>query len=180
MLARWTAEAEARRRQLALERARRTPDVLVQAGVRSLSGSDDRTFVGGVSLPLPLFDRNRGAIDEASAALDQISSQKSQVRLEVRRALGEALVGLELAHGKLGSLRRDVLPEAARAFEEMRIGFERGRFTYLDLLEARRTWIRARREVLQTLLSGHLGVVELERLIGGSLTDSNINGELER
>ena len=68
------------------------------------------------------------------------------------------------------SLRRDVLPQSAHAFEEMRLGFERGRFTYLDLLEARRTWIRARREELDTLLAGHQAVIQIERLIGGPLT----------
>ncbi len=172
-LARWAALREARRMRLDLERARGTPDLTAEAGLRSLEGSDDRTFVGSLSMPLPIFDRNRGSIDEATAALEQTSSHEAIARLEIRRAVGEALATLRREHLRLESLRRDVLPEAAHAFEEMRLGFERGRFTYLDLLEARRTWIRARRQELATLLAGHLAVAEIERLIGGPLTASH-------
>jgi outer membrane protein, heavy metal efflux system len=178
-LARWSALHESGRRRLELERAQRVPDLTAEAGVRSLEDTDDRTFVGSVSLPLPVFDRNRGSIDEAAAALEQIPSDEARERLEIRRAVGEALATLRREHVRLQSLRRDVLPQSARAFEEMRVGFERGRFTYLDLLEARRTWIRARREELDTLLAGHQAVIQIERLIGGPLTAPREGGSQE-
>lgn len=181
VLARWRAEREARERRLDLERARRIPNVTPMAGVRTLSDGAERTFVGGVSLPLPIFDRNRGAIDEASASLRQAPLGEAQARLELRRSLTESHVTLRRARDKLDAIRRDVLPEAARAFEEMRVGYERGRFSYLDLLEARRTWLRARREELQTLLAAHLAFAELERLVGARLeSDPNREGRLDR
>lgn len=176
VITRWRAEQEARRRRLDLERARRTPDLNAQAGVRRLSETDARTFVAGISLPVPLFDRNRGAIEEASAALAQVSSAEAQARLEIRQSLAERHAMLRRATVKLEALRDEVLPESQRAFEEMRLGFERGRFSYLDLLEARRTWLRARREELQTLLQAHLAVAELERLLGSAL-EPNSGGE---
>jgi len=180
VLARWRAERDARRKRLDLERARRIPDLTAQAGVRSFAETSDRALVGVVGFPLPLFDRNRGAIQEATAALEQVPNQEAQARVEVRRALAEAHATLRRARGKVETLRHEVLPEAQRAFEEMRVGFERGRFTYLDLLEARRTWIRARREELQTLLIGHLAIAELERLIGGPLETPSREGGPER
>ena len=179
-LARWRAVRDARQKRLKLERSRRIPDLTAQAGLRSLAQSNDRALVGALSLPLPLFDRNRGAIDEATAALEQAPNEEAQARLEVRRALAEGHATLGRARDKLESLRREVLPESERAFEEIRLGFERGRFTYLDLVEARRTWIRARREELQTLLVGHLAVAELERLLGSPLETSNREGGPER
>lgn len=179
-LARWRAVREARERRLELEKARRIPNLTAQAGLRSFAESGDRALVGALSLPLPLFDRNRGAIEEAAATLEQAPNEEAQARLEIRRALAEGRAILVTAHDKLESLRRDVLPEAERAFEEMRLGFERGRFTYLDLLEARRTWIRARRDELQTLLVGHLAAAELERVLGGPLETSNREGGPER
>ena len=181
VLARWRAERESRQRKLDLERARRVPNLTPSAGIRTLNDGNDRTFVGGLSLPLPLFDRNRGAIDEASAALQQAPLAETQARLELRRSLAESHATLRRARAKLDAIRREVLPEAALAFEEMRTGYERGRFTYLDLLEARRTLLRARREELQTLLTAHLAVAELERLVGAPLeTDSNREGRLDR
>lgn len=180
-LARWRAEREARQRRLGLERARGVPDITPLVGVRTLNDGNDRALIGGLSLPLPLFDRNRGAIDEASAALQQATSAETQTRVELRRSLAESHATLRRARDKLDAIRREVLPEAAQAFEEMRVGYERGRFTYLDLLEARRTWLRARREELQTLLAAHLALAELERLVGAPLeTDSNQEGGPKR
>ena len=181
VLSRWRAEREARQRRLDLERARRVPDLTPLAGIRTLSQGNERTFVGGLSLPLPLFDRNRGGIDEASAALQQAPLAETQARIELRRALAESHATLRRARAKLDAIRREVLPEAALAFEEMRTGYERGRFTYLDLLEARRTLLRARREEVQTLLAAHLALAELERLVGAPLeTDSNSQGRPDR
>jgi cobalt-zinc-cadmium efflux system outer membrane protein len=179
-LARWRTEREARRLRLDLERSRRIPDLTAQVGLRSLAETDDRTWVGALSLPLPLFDRNRGAVEEAEASLTQAPVLESQARLEMRRALAEEHARLRRSRDKVESLRREVLPEASRALEEMRVGFERGRFTYLDLLEARRTWIRARREELAALLAGHLAIAELERLVGGPLATSHREGGPER
>ncbi|NOT32802.1 MAG: TolC family protein [Candidatus Eisenbacteria bacterium] len=176
VLARWRAEQAARQMRLELERSRRIPDLTAQAGIRQLSESDGHTFVAGISLPVPLFDRNRGAIEQASAALSQAPSAEAQARLDVRQSLAEGHASLRRSAVKLETLRRDVLPEAQRAYEEMRVGFERGRFAYLDLLDARRTWLRAKREELQTLLVAHLAVADLERLLGGPL-DANSNPE---
>lgn len=181
ILARWRAEREARQRRLDLERSRRVPDLTPVAGIRTLNDGADRAFVAGLSFPVPLFDRNRGAIDEASAALRQVPPAEAQARLELRRSLAESHATLRRASDKLNAIRGEVLPEAAHAFEEMRVGYERGRFSYLDLLEARRTWLRARREELQTLLAAHLAVAELERMVGAPLqTDSNREGRLDR
>ncbi len=181
VLARWRAEREARQERLDLERSRRVPDVTPIAGIRSLNDGSDRAFVGGLSLPVPVFDRNRGAIDEATAAVRQAPIAEAQARLELRRSLAESHAMLRRGRDKLEAIRREVLPEAARAFEEMRTGYERGRFSYLDLLEARRTWLRARREELQTLLAAHLALAELERLVGAPLdTDFDPEGRLDR
>ncbi len=68
-LDRWVSELEQRKAVLALEKARRYPDVRVGVGVRRLSDSDDTAFVVEVGLPLRIFDRNQGAILEASHRL---------------------------------------------------------------------------------------------------------------
>jgi len=180
-LTRWRAEREARQKRLDLERARRGLNLTPLVGVRSLDDGADHAFVGSLSLPIPVFDRNQGSIDEASAAVRQAPIAEAQVRLELRRSLAESHATLRRGRDKIGAIRREVLPEAARAFEEMRTGYERGRFSYLDLLEARRTWLRARREELQTLLGAHLAVAELERLVGAPLeTESDPEGRLDR
>jgi len=45
-----------------LENAKKIPDLTVSGGVRRLNENDDTAFVMGFSVPLPLFDRNQGAL----------------------------------------------------------------------------------------------------------------------
>ncbi|MEX2207742.1 MAG: TolC family protein, partial [Myxococcota bacterium] len=65
-VARWASELTARDASLAAERAARVPDVELGLGVRSFSGPNDTALVASVSVPLPLWDRNRHAIEAAS------------------------------------------------------------------------------------------------------------------
>ena len=172
LLRRWTAERSARERRLNLEHARSRPDLDAQFGLRRFQETEGSALVAGISVPLPVFNRNRGSIDEAAAALAQVPHSESAARVELRLALAEGHVALRSAQSKLDALRRDVLPGAERALEEMQLGFERGRFTYLDFLEARRTWLRARHEELQTLLQANLSLAQIERLLGTPLNTS--------
>src|SRR5690606_23601934 len=48
-----------------LERSRRMPLVTVTAGARRIGETDETIPVVGVSLPIPLFDRNQGNVLEA-------------------------------------------------------------------------------------------------------------------
>ncbi|MEO5617607.1 MAG: TolC family protein, partial [Candidatus Eisenbacteria bacterium] len=173
LLRRWVAERSAREQRLKLEHARSRPDLNAQVGLRRFQETSGSALIAGVSLPLPIFDRNRGAIDEAAAALAQVPHSESAARVEMRLALAESHVALRSARSKLDALRRDVLPGAERALEEMRVGFDRGRFTYLDFLEARRTWLRARHEELQTLLQANLALAQIERLLGTPINPSS-------
>lgn len=168
-VARWKSVAETRRQTVALERAQRIPPLGVGGGVRSLGETDETTFVFGVSMPLPLFDRNQGATAGARAALEQARDEEAGALLGARRGVHEAHGAAVRSRRKLDALRDDVLPGATRAYADMREGFERGRFTYLDLLEARRTRIRARREDLEALLELHLARTELARVTAGSI-----------
>ena len=45
-------------------------------------------------------------------------------------------------------------------------GFSLGKFSYLDVLDAQRTWFDARSQYLSQLLSTHSSVADLERLLG--------------
>ncbi|MCJ2185155.1 TolC family protein, partial [Novosphingobium sp. 1949] len=64
-----TAEAEREAASRAIEAQRRmaSPDVTAQIGVRRFEPENAAALVAGVSLPLPLFDRNRGNIAAAQA-----------------------------------------------------------------------------------------------------------------
>ena len=66
-LVRWDTEIKHRRAVLAGEKAQRTPDVALIAGLQNYQDESGTAMVFGVALPLPVFDRNIGRIGQAQA-----------------------------------------------------------------------------------------------------------------
>jgi cobalt-zinc-cadmium efflux system outer membrane protein len=168
-VARWAAESQSLRARLDLERTLGKPDLTLDGGVRRLEESGSTTFVAGFGIPLPLFDRNQGAVKEAGAALDQAARRTQAARLRAERELLSALVRLEIEQARVRGLRSAVIPGAEATFTEIRRGYELGKFTYLDVLEARRALAEARAEEIEALVTLRQAQAEAESLIGGSL-----------
>ena len=89
--------------------------------------------------------------------------------MRVRTALAEAYLALSAAHAQAVALRDDVLPGAKTAFDAASEGYRLGKFNYLDVLDAQRTFFRARRQYIETLAAYHKAVVDVEQLIGERL-----------
>ena len=158
-VARQEAEAEARRREV-------RPDVALLGGVRRLSGSDDTVFVAAVGIPLPLFDRRRGAIAEAEARRDEAVSTAEAERIALqagaRRARVEALVAVEDAR----VLQEELLPLARATYESVLEGYRRGRFRWLELLAARRDLVAVELRSVEARLAAQTAASDLAALMG--------------
>ncbi|HMN25675.1 MAG TPA: TolC family protein, partial [Ignavibacteriaceae bacterium] len=64
-------ETNFRKAQLELEESQAVPDLTVSAGVRYLNELKTNSFVAGVSIPLPFFNRNQGNIQSAEVRIQQ-------------------------------------------------------------------------------------------------------------
>ena len=64
------------------------------------------------------------------------------------------------------ALRREVLPGAREAYTAASRGFELGKFGFLDVLDAQRTWLQARTQLLDALAKAHRAQAELDRRLG--------------
>ena len=93
------AERAAAESRIAVERVRAAPDVTASVGVRRYEAEDATALTFGLSLPLPLFDRNRGNIEAAQAdfraASARLMSARTLRRTEMRprRVFGPRPVG---------------------------------------------------------------------------------------
>ncbi len=179
-LARWQAERTARQRVLERERAHVWPPLTAEAGVRAFTPGHERGWVGTLSMPLPLTDRNRAAIDDATIAVRQLATAEAAARIEARRQIAEQRLVMEQAISRWQSAVHERLPEAERALAELRTGFERGRFTYVDLLESRRMWIGLRHEQLHELRAAWTAHYRLLPWTSQSVATSLHNGGLAR
>lgn len=160
------AERSLRAERLRMEESRSIPDVSVGAGVRRLEGPDDTAFLVSFSAPLPIFDRNMGRRQEVAALL-----RKSDDDAESAKARAGAL--LFALHGEFSHMRREleviresIAPKSEKALALAREGYEAGRFSYLDLLDAARTLLEVKRRRIEVAETQHKLAIEVERLIG--------------
>ena len=149
-----------------LERARRIPDLTVTAGGQRDVALGRNQAIVGISVPLPLFDTNRGNIAEALSRRDQAEDQADAIALRLRSDAATARQRHANALAEVETLRGDILPGALTAVTAATTGFEFGKFGFLDVLDAQRTLLLARSQYLRALAEAHRAVTDLDRLLG--------------
>jgi cobalt-zinc-cadmium efflux system outer membrane protein len=168
-LARWTAELEAREAAVDLETARRIPDIRVGFGGRYLADGDDGALVTEVTVPLPLIDRNQGAILEAERRLAKAAVERHAAEASLHARLAAAYQALGAAFERAETMRRTTIPQAESVYAGAADGYAKGLFRYLEVLDAQRTLFELRSEYLQALGAYHTAAADLERLTGAPL-----------
>jgi cobalt-zinc-cadmium efflux system outer membrane protein len=166
---RWTSEVERRRAGIEAEQARAVPDVTLRGGVTRFSVFNDDAFMVGISIPLPVFDRNRGAILESHRHLDKALDEQRGAQARWRADLSEAYQRTQAVAVELQLLRDSILPGARSAFAAATRGYELGKFGILDVLDAQRALVQARTQYLRALADYWRGASEIERLAGMAL-----------
>lgn len=147
-----------------LEEARAVPDVTASAGFRRFSSPSDSGFVGGVTVPLPLFDRNRAGIAEARLRVEQAKEESRGVRVGLERDLMDAWRAYETAKDEVSLLEGSIVPAAQSVFDAISEGYRLGKFGYLEVLDARRTLTSARLQRARALEQMHLAAASVELL----------------
>jgi outer membrane protein, heavy metal efflux system len=168
-LARWSDEATRRRADLQAQRARAVPDVTVSAGVARFSEFNDHAYTVGISVPIPLFDQNRGGVLEASRRLDQAEDERRAAEARQLAGLAQIYQRLTAIQNEIETLRTVLLPGAQSAFDAAAKGYQLGKFGFLDVLDAQRTLFQTRSQYLRALADYQRGLSEIERLAGGPL-----------
>lgn len=162
------AQAEVQSAQAAyeLERARRMPDLTVSVGAKRAAETGRNQPMIGLSIPLPLFDSNTGAQLEAlrkrDAAQALAEAEEQRLRAEVLQTLDQ----LQARASEAQALKQEVLPAAQSVHDATRRGFELGKFSFLDVLDAQRTLLQARTQYFGALAQVHRAAAELERRLG--------------
>ncbi|KPW50146.1 putative Metal ion efflux outer membrane protein [Pseudomonas syringae pv. antirrhini] len=157
---------EQREAALGSERAKRIPDLTVSVGSQYSREERERVNVVGLSMPLPLFDRNQGNVLAASRRADQSRDVRNAVELKLRTQTQSALDQWSTAAQEVESFNKVILPAAQSAVDTATRGFEMGKFGFLEVLDAQRTLISARSQYLESLATATEARVAIERIHG--------------
>ena len=159
-------EVDRRRALVAVERSKGVPDLSLSLGAKRETEFGRTQAIVGISIPLPFFDRNQGAIDEASSRAEKASDHHQAARIRVLTELQQASNQLDLAGASARTLKSTVLPAAQQAYDAATIGFAAGKFGFLDIIDAQRSLLQARARYLTALSTSHQAATAIDRLLG--------------
>lgn len=157
------ADREAAARRIRVEQTRATPDLSVSVGIRKFQEDDSAAMVAGLSAPFPLFDRNRGNISAAQAELSAAEARLEAARLDAQAEAMAGVVRLRATDSRLIAAREGERT-AEEAYRLTRIGYEGGKLTLVELLNARRALVDARAQTLDAALERLSAQAALARL----------------
>jgi len=169
------AQVERGEASLGSEKALRIPNLTVSVGSQYSREDRERINVVGLSMPLPLFDRNQGNVLAAARRADQARDLRNAVELRLRSETRSAVDQWRTAMQEVQAYDRTILPSAQQAVDTATRGFEMGKFAFLDVLDAQRTLIDARGLYLEALAAATDARAQVERIYGDLDGLSNIS-----
>ena len=160
-------EVDRRKAWTDLEQSKRVPDITVSAGMQRSNETQRNILLFGVSVPLPVFDRNQGNLLEALKLEDKARDELQGATVRLHSEVAQAQERLSTIVAEVQSLRQDVLPGAKSAYDAATIGFENGKFNFLEVLDAQRTYFTTKSQYLKALGEAHRAAADVDRLLGG-------------
>ena len=159
-------QIERQRNVLELEKSLRIPDLTVSIGPRRFEVTGQSAWVAGLSLPIPIFDRNQGSRRTAEFEVEGARLDAEAVRVALETELAAALERLHAAAQEATTMGREIVPGANVAFAATETGYSEGKFGFLDVLDAQRALFEARSLLVDSREEYAVTLTVLERLIG--------------
>jgi cobalt-zinc-cadmium efflux system outer membrane protein len=168
-------EAEVERTGLSAKSVRksRLPDFTIGPSVEYLQ--DEQTYDFGISLPLPLWDRKKGAMTTATAEQEKAVAELDKLRQEILRDVTTAYHNLASAKESLALYTPEFLGKLRAALDAASQSYTEGRTTLLIYLETQRTYFDAQADYFETLQKLYDATAELETAVGVPLSELQEN-----
>lgn len=148
------AEADQARSNLRLAQSNRFGDIGITGGLRQDNSSDEVSGLVGLSIPIPIHDRNEDTVNEMSALAEKAEAEKQAARQILESEFALAWTDLTAAHQTARKIEAGLLPSASDLFKSAEESFRAGKITSLEYLAAqqqfhsiRGKWLAARHEL---------------------------------
>ena len=126
----------------------------------------DRIFGFGVSVTLPIFNRNQGAKAEAQIAITQAQRRREFTESVVRAEVTAAYRRYEAARASIQTYERGVIERSERNVQTMRAAYQVGAFRVSELLAEQRRLVDMQREMTEALAERYRALAELRAALG--------------
>jgi len=146
------------------------PDFNVMAGWNSLWNDEDKRWMVGVSMNLPLDSVKRGAAkSEARAKLIRLNSSREQLLNEIQTEVQDAFDALVEARHVLKLYNDKLLPVARENLAASRRDYQSGAGDFLSLISAEKNLFQTELENEKSKAAFYRSMAELSKATAGSL-----------
>lgn len=158
------AEVERARRRVRLAEAQSRPDWELIFGYKRTEGFN--TMLGGVSIPLPFFDRNQGNILFSRSEVDRAEALLRERRRQAQTEVEGAIAALGRRVSMLRQIEEGMLERAEESWQISLAAYREGATDLLRLLDAQRSRNEVRLLRIRTRLELQMSLVDLEEAVG--------------
>ncbi len=158
------AEYEVAEQSLRAEVRKQYPDLTIGPGYGTDQG--DNRVVLGLSLPIPLWNRNRQGVAQATAQREVARGRFEATYEHLASRLAIALTRFEAGKAQRELVESSVVPLADEQEADVRRVATLGRVDPLLLLESIKTQYAAKVRLLEAKAAESIGAVRLDELIG--------------
>ncbi len=158
-----TAAAQAAR---SLEHVSIIRDANGMIGGKSMGGV--HSFIAGITVPIPLFDQNRGEIQRASAEARAVAQESAWIETQAVAQVSSAWETARLLSEQIVRLQQGFLRRADDARRITLGAYREGAVPLVQVLDASRALADARELYYRTLFTQQLSILELNAAVGAT------------
>jgi len=119
-----------------------------------------------IGVPVPVWDRNQGGIQQAQAQLGRALEEAQRVRLDLQARLADAIERYQTNRQFVEAYRNQILPDQVRAYRGVvqRYQQEPEKVNYNDIITTQQTLVTSLSNYLNALAAQWQGVADLAAL----------------
>jgi cobalt-zinc-cadmium efflux system outer membrane protein len=160
----YASEQRIREAEIQLARSQSESDIRWQVGVRRFEETDDTALTAGLSVPLFSGRRNRGEVQAALAARDEVRFRREDTLLRLHSRLFDAYHLRQQSIETVEQIRSQMLPDLTEALTQTREAYENGRYSYVEWTAAQRELLSAREALVDAATTALLNQALIEQL----------------
>jgi outer membrane protein TolC len=124
-----------------------------------------------LSFPIPLFfwQPKKGEIAEAHANIDSLNREKEHIKNAIILEVEESYMNALTAQNQIQLFEDEILTQAEEVYNMFLFSFQEGEIGGIELIEARRTLMEARKSYADALFNFDVALAALEKSIGQRL-----------
>lgn len=147
-----------------LQRALRTPNITIGGGYRRDFGTNAVVF--GVTVPLPLFNRNEGGVARAEAERRQAANVAAAATTSVLLDVQQAINAADVSRARVQYIEREYLTPARESRDIVLAAYRLGTSDLIDFLDAQRAFRDTLRTYNRALYDQRLSLFQLAAATG--------------